>query len=134
MANYSLSLAPWLSSARKRVPEGQGFLGTKETQAGTVRGISSLDKLGWCLGMPFCLLSVGTSGRQAKGRVKVKEFLALRVVPGQDLLQDGLTFISDRIKTPGDRGQFRWREVSPEKDLGLPAHLSLRTQIGLNLS
>lgn len=49
--------------------------------------------------MPFCLLSVGTNGRQARGRVKVKEVLALRVVPGQDLLQDGLTFISECIKT-----------------------------------
>ena len=49
--------------------------------------------------MPFCLLSVGTNGRQARGRVKVKEVLALRVVPGQDLLQYGLTFISECIKT-----------------------------------
>lgn len=96
--------------------------------------MSSLDKLGWCLGMPVCLLSVRTNGRQARCRVKVKEVLALRVVPGQDLLQAGLTFISDCIKTPGDRGQFKWREVSPEKDLGLAAHLSLRTQIGFNLS
>ena len=83
-------------------------------------------------GNAFCLLSVGTTGRQARCRVKVKEVLALRVVPGQDLLQAGLTFISDCIKTPGDCGQFKWREVSPEKDLGLPAHLSLRTQTGFN--
>lgn len=69
------------------------------------------------------------------GMTKLRRSLLSELLLGQDLLQAGLTFISDCIKTPGDRElEFKWRRFPQRKILGLLHILSLRTQSGFNLN